>query len=65
MLHPMYYNTWSDYLSVWVEKVSATEMLDLGLISGRIKPKTIQIGIYSFLVLLPTNRQEAAWLKIS
>ena len=31
-----------------VDRASATEAEDLGLIPGRVKPKTRKIGIYSF-----------------
>ena len=31
-----------------VDKASATEVVDTGSIPGRVKPKTIKIGIYSF-----------------
>ena len=31
-----------------VDKASATEAVDTGSIPGRVKPKTIKIGIYSF-----------------
>ena len=31
-----------------VDRVSATETLDLGSIPGRVKPNTIKIGIHSF-----------------
>ena len=33
-----------------VDRASATETVDLGLIPGRVKPKTIKIGIHSFLL---------------
>ena len=31
-----------------VERASATETVDTGSIPGRVKPKTIKIGIHSF-----------------
>ena len=31
-----------------VDKASATETVDSGSIPGRVKPKTIKIGIHSF-----------------
>ena len=31
-----------------VDRASATEAVDTGSISGRVKPKTIKIGIHSF-----------------
>ena len=31
-----------------VDRASATEAVDSGLIPGRVKPKTIKIGIHSF-----------------
>ena len=31
-----------------MDRVSATETTHLGLIRGRVKPKTIKIDIYSF-----------------
>ena len=31
-----------------VDRASATKKLDLGWICGLVKPKTIEIGIYSF-----------------
>ena len=31
-----------------VDRASATEAVDLGSIPGRVKPKTIKIGIHSF-----------------
>ena len=31
-----------------VDRASATEAVDLGLIPGWVKPKTIKIGIHSF-----------------
>ena len=31
-----------------VDRASATETVDLGSIPGRVKPKTIKIGIHSF-----------------
>ena len=31
-----------------VDKVPAAEMVDHGLIPGRVKPKTIKLGIHSF-----------------
>ena len=31
-----------------VDRASATETVDSGSIPGRVKPKTIQIGIHSF-----------------
>ena len=31
-----------------VDRASATEAVDLGSILGRVKPKTIKIGIHSF-----------------
>ena len=31
-----------------VDRASATETVDSGSISGRVKPNTIKIGIYSF-----------------
>ena len=31
-----------------VDRTSATETIDSGSIPGRVKPKAIQIGIYSF-----------------
>ena len=31
-----------------VDRTSATETVDSGSIPGRVKPKAIQIGIYSF-----------------
>ena len=32
-----------------VDRASATETVDSGSIPGRVKPKTIKIGIHSFL----------------
>ena len=32
-----------------VDRASVTEMVDSGLIPGWVKPKTIKLGIYSFL----------------
>ena len=37
---------WS--ISGRVDRASATETVDLGSIPGRVKPKTIKIGIHSF-----------------
>ena len=37
---------WS--ISVRVDRASATEAVDTGSISGRVKPKTIKIGVHSF-----------------
>ena len=31
-----------------VDRASATEAVDTGLIPGRVKPKTIKIGVHSF-----------------
>ena len=31
-----------------VDRASATEVVDTGSIPGRVKPKTIKIGIHSF-----------------
>ena len=31
-----------------MDKVSATEMLDLSLISIQVKPKTLKVGIHRF-----------------
>ena len=31
-----------------MDRASATEMVNLGSIPGRVKPKTIKTGIYSF-----------------
>ena len=33
-----------------VERATATEAVDSGSIPGRVKPKIIKIGIYSFLL---------------
>ena len=35
-------------ISGQVDSAFATETVDSGLIPGRVKPKTIKIGIYSF-----------------
>ena len=35
-------------ISVWVDRVSATETVNSGSISGRDKPKTVKIGFHSF-----------------
>ena len=37
---------WS--ISGRVDRASATKTVDLGSIPGRVKPKTIKIGIHSF-----------------
>ena len=36
-------------ISSRVDRAFATEAVDSGSITGRVKPKTIKIGIYSFL----------------
>ena len=38
-----------DTISGRVGRASATETVDSDFIPGRVKPKTIKIGIYSFL----------------
>ena len=35
-------------ISGWMDRASATEAVNSGLIPGRVKPQTINIGIYSF-----------------
>ena len=35
-------------ISGLVDRASATETVDSGSFSGRVKPKTIKIGIHSF-----------------
>ena len=35
-------------ISIRVDRASATEAVDTGSIPGRVKPKTIKIGIHSF-----------------
>ena len=37
-----------DLISGRVDRASATETVDLGSIPGRVKPRTIKIGIHSF-----------------
>ena len=37
-----------DPISGRVDRASATEVVDSGSIPGRVKPKTIKIGIHSF-----------------
>ena len=39
---------YSDTISGRVDRASATEAVDSGSIPGRVKPKTIKIGIHSF-----------------
>ena len=39
------FNSWE---SGWVDRASATKTVDFSWISGRVKPKTLKIGIHSF-----------------
>ena len=36
------------HISDRVDRASTTEMVDSGLILGRVQPKTIKVGIHSF-----------------
>ena len=42
------WNTLPNSISRRVDRTSATETVDSGSISGRVKPNTIKIGIHSF-----------------
>ena len=45
-----------------VDKASATETIDLGLISGRVKPKATNIAIHSFPALTFSIKKESVKL---
>ena len=46
--NPEYGQAKEEPISGRVDRASATEAVDTGSIPGRVKPKTIKIGIHSF-----------------